>query len=141
MRHWWLPFMLLAGALHAQSAPETGHWRGSARFFETNTRQALGALPVELRFDTDGRLQGRIGDGAFAATAPEPGRGPPRVYRLLLDAPASARDPRARRHVVVLVMPSPPGTLDADFHLKSRFALDLRMNVGHLDVAPLAGPP
>ena len=33
MRHWWLPFMLLAGALHAQSAPETGHWRGSARFF------------------------------------------------------------------------------------------------------------
>ena len=31
MRHWWLPFMLLAGALHAQSAPETGRWRGSAR--------------------------------------------------------------------------------------------------------------
>lgn len=118
--------------------PATG---AAARFFETDARQALGALPVELRFDADGRLQGRIGDGAFAATTPEPGHGPPRVYRLLLDAPASARDPRARRHVVVLVTPSPPGTLDADFHLKSRFALDLRMNVGHFDVAPLADPP
>lgn len=141
MRRWWLPFMLLAAAVQAQSAPEAGHWRGSARFFENDTRQALGALPVELRFDTEGRLQGRIGDGAFAATAPEPGGGQPRVYRLLLDAPASARDPRARRHVVVLVTPSKPGTLDADFHLKSRFALDLRMNVGHLDVVPLAAPP
>ena len=118
--------------------PATG---AAARFFETDARQALGALPVELRFDADGRLQGRIGDGAFAATTPEPGHGPPRVYRLLLDAPASARAPRARRHVVVLVTPSPPGTLDADFHLKSRFALDLRMNVGHFDVAPLADPP
>lgn len=111
-----------------------GHWAGEARLFDRALRQQRGPIPMSIELAPDLLLKGTIGDATWPAAAPVQRLSPRLEYRIKL---MGAAPPLAGKdHLVLIITPRTDGRLDADFHLKSRFGLDLGMAVGHFDARP-----
>lgn len=132
-----LPCVAPAGAESVDSAVATiiGTWSGDARLFDKSLRARTGALPVRITIDPELGLAGRIGDAHMPRTLPRATSAARVEYAIRLGAEVKAGI--RRQHLIVIVSPGNAATLDADFHLKSRFGFDPGMHVGHFDVKPV----
>lgn len=127
----------------APTAPQTtqdgaqdlaGRWIGDARLFDRALRAQAIPLPAELLFEPDLALSGRMGDAHWPRTLPTTAEATRIEYRLRLQGVVHALPALHKPCLVVIVTRGRSSTLDADFHLKSRFGFDPSMRVGHLDV-------
>ncbi len=129
--------LLLAFALPAFAAAQNpdpsllpGDWRATGRYYEVKLRQQLPPLRFELTIDTDLTLSGQVGDATIMPSKPR-SIGERIAYLTSLSGPVTQSDlVRQKVHVEILITDASPGTLTADFHLKSRETFDWTMRPG-----------
>ena len=123
-----------ASAQAPAGVAEAGRWQGDARLLNAKLRAKTGAIPTELLFAPDGTVSGKIGDASIPATSPKRKSSGRVEYQLVVTGHVHRELDEAMNHLVIIVTLKPGASLDADFHLKTRFGFDTAMLVGHFDV-------
>ena len=127
------------GTTAAVAALPIGRWEGDARLFDRTLRQRIGPITMAIELGPDLMLKGVIGESTWAAAAPFQ-RSPQRLeYRLKLLGATPVLE--GKDHLILIISLRADGRLDADFHLKARFGLDLGMAVGHFDAQAVPKTP
>jgi len=111
-----------------------GHWVGDARLFDKALRAQTAPLATDLRIDQDFAISGRIGEAQIPRNLPVSVTAKRVEYRVILPGPVKNIPQLNKSHLIIIITRNDGDTLNADFHLKSRFSFDLTMRVGHLDV-------
>lgn len=131
---------LVAFNAYAQIAvqPEfIGHWKADARLFDKHIRAQANPLPAELVFDQNFTLSGKVGNALVPPTKPISITSSRVEYWITLNKPVRDIAELNKLRMVVIISRGPAATLDADFHLKSRFGFDRSIRVGHFDASHL----
>jgi|CXWL01.1.fsa_nt_gi hypothetical protein len=132
-----IPACTLVCAQATDTATIVGTWGGDARLFDKALRARTGRVPAKLTFDTQLGLSGSIGGAGIPKTRPRSATPQRLEYAVRLEGQAMPETGIHRSHLVIIITTGAASTLDADFHLKSRFGLDPGMLVGHFDVAAI----
>lgn len=127
---------LFATSVFGEEAAQSrivGSWTADARLFDKRIRARATPLEAKLSFSEDHALSGRIGDADIPPTRPHSKSPKKLMYRVLLPRPVRDLDELRKDHMIIIVTLGAGVTLDADFHLKSRFGFDPTMRAGHFD--------
>jgi hypothetical protein len=139
-----LCFVLAAGLGAAQAAEKEsvvaanpvliGKWTGEGRFLDVAVDKDLGKVPLEVEINKDNTVAGRIGDAKLTQTSIEKARYGFEIHGILDSRIKKDKAEKKDHLIILLVTPvkDKEGVLvsDANFHLKSNYALDLGFRVG-----------
>ena len=111
-----------------------GKWTGQGRFLDIAVDKDLGQVPLEVEINKDNTVVGRIGDAKLTKTSIKKARYGFEI-RGILDSKINKNKAEKKDHLIILLVTpakDKEGVLvsDANFHLKSNYALDLNMRVG-----------
>lgn len=111
-----------------------GKWTGEGRFLDVAVDKDLGKVPLEVEINKDNTVVGRIGDAKLTHTSIHKARYGFEI-RGLLDSRIKKDKTQKKNHLIILLVTpvkDKEGLLvsDANFHLKSNYALDLGFRVG-----------
>ena len=111
-----------------------GKWTGEGRFLDVAVDKDLGKVALEVEISKDNTVAGRIGDAKLTQTSIRKARYGFEI-RGILDSRIKKDKSEKKDHLIILLVTpvkDKEGALvsDANFHLKSNYALDLGFRVG-----------